>query len=219
MSKLSKLDIYSKHFLIDEPISMNNILYINALPDEIVFLWIADNISFSEKVTIPFLQFAEIFPKILIKIVQEKHINSIWVICWPWSFTKMRIVSLAMNSILFSFPYISVRSCSFFEVIPEPYIPILYANLKEYLIFDRNTWQEFFQQKDWLKNGFYQWYLSNFDINSTLSPTSTNWWDYIVFRPYIDDWEQIFKIFSKKSPQKYISPLYIKPPHITYAKQ
>ena len=72
---MSKFDTYLKPSLIDEIISMQpHILYINPLDEDIIFLIKINNTINFQAIHIPFLEFAENFPKILAKFVEEKNI-------------------------------------------------------------------------------------------------------------------------------------------------
>ncbi len=51
-----------------------HILYINPLDEDIIFLTNINNIINSKTIQIPFLEFAENFPKILAKFVEENNI-------------------------------------------------------------------------------------------------------------------------------------------------
>lgn len=72
---MSKFDIYSNPSLTDETTSMQPyILYINPLGEDIVFLTKINNTINFQTLHIPFLEFAENFPKTLTKFVEEKNI-------------------------------------------------------------------------------------------------------------------------------------------------
>lgn len=72
---MSKFDIYSNPSLTVEITSMQpHILYINPLDEDIIFLTNINNIINSKTIQIPFLEFAENFPKILAKFVEENNI-------------------------------------------------------------------------------------------------------------------------------------------------
>ena len=145
---MSKFDTYSKHFLIDEIISMqHNILYINPLWENIIYLSKINNIFESQNLTIPFLKFAENFPKILSKFVEEKNIREIWVINGPGTFTKMRVIILTINTIKISFPEIIVKSVHFFDFFKDlPEKPLIEINAKEFLTNDNQNGEIFYDK-------------------------------------------------------------------------
>lgn len=205
---MSKFDTYSKHFLIDEIINMqHNILYINPLWENIIFLSKINNIFESQNLTIPFLEFAENFPKILSKFVEEKNIREIWVINGPGTFTKMRVIILTINTIKISFPEIIVKSVHFFDFFKDlPEKPLIEINTKEFLTNDDQN-GEIFYDKNSLPDSDYIGYST-----TELRQTST-------FKIFVDQWNEIEKIFKSKKSENFLTPIYIKPPHITHAKK
>ena len=205
---MSKFDTYSKRFLIDEIINMqHNILYINPLWENIIFLSKINNIFESQNLTIPFLEFAENFPKILSKFVEEKNIREIWVINGPGTFTKMRVIILTINTIKISFPEIIVKSVHFFDFFKDlPEKPLIEINTKEFLTNDDQN-GEIFYDKNSLPDNDYIGYST-----TELRQTST-------FKNFIDQWNEIEKIFKSKKSENFLTPIYIKPPHITHAKK
>ena len=205
---MSKFDTYSKHFLIDEIINMqHNILYINPLWENIIFLSKINNIFESQNLTIPFLEFAENFPKILSNFVEEKNIREIWVINGPGTFTKMRVIILTINTIKISFPEIIVKSVHFFDFFKDlPEKPLIEINTKEFLTNDDQN-GEIFYDKNSLPDNDYIGYST-----TELRQTST-------FKNFVDQWNEIEKIFKSKKSENFLTPIYIKPPHITHAKK
>ena len=205
---MSKFDTYSKPFLIDEIISMqHNILYINPLWENIIFLSKINNIFESQNLIIPFLKFAENFPKILSKFVEEKNIREIWVINGPGTFTKMRVIILTINTIKMSFPEIIVKSVHFFDFFKDlPEKPLIEINAKEFLTNDDQN-VEIFYDKNSLPDSHYIGYST-----TELLQTST-------FKNFVDQWNEIEKIFKSKKSENFLTPNYIKPPHITHAKK
>lgn len=205
---MSKFDTYSKRFLIDEIISMqHNILYINPLWENIIFLSKINNIFESQNLTIPFLEFAENFPKILSKFVEEKNIREIWVINGPGTFTKMRVIILTINTIKISFPETIVKSVHFFDFFKDlPEKPLIEINAKEFLTNDDQN-GEIFYDKNSLPDSDYIGYST-----TEVRQTST-------FKNFVDQWNEIEKIFKSKKSENFLTPIYIKPPHITHAKK
>ncbi len=79
------------------------------------------------------LNTASTFPKLLVDIVDEYKITDIWCVTGPGPFTLMRVVTLAINAIVYTRD-ITVRSCHFFDLITSGNQPIIEANPREYLI-------------------------------------------------------------------------------------
>ena len=79
------------------------------------------------------LDTASTFPKLLVDIVDEYQIDTIWCVVGPGPFTLMRVVTLAINAISYTRP-ISVKSCHFFDLITSGNQAIIEANPREYLI-------------------------------------------------------------------------------------
>ena len=205
---MSKFDIYSNPSLTVEITSMQpHILYINPLDEDIIFLTNINNIINSKTIQIPFLEFAENFPKILAKFVEENNIWEIWVINGPGTFTKMRVIILSINALKISFPNIILKSAHFFDLFHNNNTqPLIEVNTKEFLTNNQQN-EEIFYEKNSLPDGNYQWYST-----SQLQQTST-------FEKFVDQWTELEKIFISKNSENFLTPLYIKPPHITHAKK
>lgn len=195
---------------------MTKKLYINPLGEEIIFISFEKENNFTEKISIPFLEFAENFPKILTEKFLKNSYEEIWLIAWPWPFTKMRIISLTINALKISFSKLQLKYIHFFELFSlRKTKPILEANNKEFLSTDDNGEEKFFQKNslpernyEWILN----WQLTNFDnIVDKNCQSST-------FVYFYENPDEIIKIFSKKEYSDFIQPIYIKPPHITYGK-
>ena len=153
------------------------------------------------------MEFAENFPKILSKFVEEKNIREIWVINGPGTFTKMRVIILTINTIKISFPETILKSVHFFDFFKDlPEKPLIEINAKEFLTNnDQNG--EIFYDKNSLPDSDYIGYST-----TKLRQTST-------FKNFVDQWNEIEKIFKSKKSEKFLTPNYIKPPHITHAKK
>lgn len=153
------------------------------------------------------MKFAENFPKILSKFVEEKNIREIWVINGPGTFTKMRVIILTINTIKISFPEIIVKSVHFFDFFKDlPEKPLIEINAKEFLTNDDQN-GEIFYDKNSLPDSHYIGYST-----TELRQTST-------FKIFVDQWNEIEKIFKSKKSENFLTPIYIKPPHITHAKK
>ncbi len=214
---MSKFDIYSKHFLIDETTNMKKILYINALPDDFVFISFLWDTVITENISLPFLEFAENFPKILSKKFLENSYEEIWFFSWPGPFTKMRIISLTINTIKFSYPNIIIRSCHFFEYFKNsPKTPLLEANAKEFLYLWQNN-EEVFCEKNNLPIWEYTWIIDTTSTNFDKFRQFIQWTS--TYEAFVNNPVEIEKFFKKISPTNLAQPIYIKPPHITYANK
>lgn len=212
MKNMSIVDIFLKHSHIDEITSMKKILYINTLGSNLVFIKKLESWIEKQDFSLSFSEFAEQFPTLLVNIFQEHMFDEIWTIHGPWPFTRMRIVSLAINSIKFSYPQIALRSISFEKLFSQKnIIPILDANNREYWTYQ--NWEEKFFEKNSLPHGDYCWFLtpSSIGVIDICRPST--------FIEYSDSWDFIENIFSHEPSIPYIQPTYIKPPHITNARK
>ena len=113
----------------------------------------------------------------------------------------MRIVTLSINALTYT-TTIQIKSCHFFDLITSGNIPIIEANQKEYIIQKNN--EILHVPKDDLEKGIYEGIIS--------ANTSTEGVKYIQ---YTEEKNNIKSVFSMKSFEKRISPIYFKPPHIT----
>lgn len=116
----------------------------------------------------------------------------------------MRIITLTINSIKFSSPNIILKSTSFFNICRniENQIPILEANTTEFLIKNEHG-EEIFIKKSSLPEGKYVGYIDKKSTNID------------NFSTFINNFNDIQKVFESITEQSYIQPIYIKPPHIT----
>lgn len=182
---------------------MKNILYINPLSPEIIFMVFTGNEIFTSSL-IRNLDTASTFPQRLVEIVERYTIEEIWCVVWPWAFTLMRILTLSINALTYTRD-IRIKSCHFFDLITSGNIPIIEANQKEYIIQKNN--EIFHVQKNDLEKGTYEGIIS--------ANTSTEGVKYIQ---YTEEKNNISSVFSVKSFEDRISPIYFKPPHITWPK-
>ena len=183
---------------------MSNTLYINPLTPEIhllIFEW--DQIV--TKTLAKNLDTASTFPKLLSGIVDQYTITDIWCVTGPGPFTLMRVITLAINAIWYT-RAISVRSCHFFDLISEYHQPIIEANPREYLIREKATIVSIakWDLPEWIYEGIFA------DIDSTVRDKSIQ---------YSEDRSNIIRVFSMREKESRISPIYFKPPHITWPKQ
>jgi tRNA A37 threonylcarbamoyladenosine modification protein TsaB len=150
----------------------------------------------------------ESFPEILVVLTQEFRVDHIWVITGPGSFTRLRIITLAVNSIKYAFPKIRLYGWGFFDLArtiwaKEPYI--ITANRYEFLVYE--NWQASFIKKEHLPEGTYFWYGEKTDFTGSH-----------ISIEYSYTWAEIIRLFSKSIDTERLSPIYIKEPHITWPK-
>lgn len=178
-------------------------LYINPLlPDITITLleWTKIEKTFS----IPKGDDFESFPNIIMEIIQNHEIEEIWTLLWPGLFTRMRIVTLTLGSIIFS-KKIHIKWIHFFDLISHE-IPIIQANTDEYRVLIKNT--DMIVHKNELPDWNYQGYGDK-----------NNFTDGKVFIEYKENWWEISTIFQNLPLLKEVSPIYIKSPHITWSKK
>jgi hypothetical protein len=147
------------------------------------------------------LDTASTFPKLLVAIIDTYEITDIWCIVGPGPFTLMRVVTLTINAISYTRP-IAVRSCHFFDLITSIHTPIIESNAREYLI--RSGDKTVSITKEFLPIGTYEGIFS--EIPSTEGTKSIQ---------YKEEMSNIIRVFSEKTIENRISPIYFKPPNIT----
>lgn len=186
---------------------MKNILYINPIFDGIEIITFVDNFANYQVLELPFLEFAEKFPKEIISIFQKNHFDEIWCISGPWAFTQMRIISLTLNAIKFSSPNIILKSTSYFDICRSSVevLSILEANANEFLIRKPNG-EEIFIKKSEIGEEKYHGFIGK----NSIFPAN--------FDKFMSKFDNVRHIFDIISPVDFITPLYLKPPHITWAK-
>lgn len=179
------------------------ILYINPLPKEITMTVLEKNGTIiSETKKIKNTDEFSFFPELLVDTANNHTIQEIWCVCWPWAFTLMRIITLAINSIWYA-RNIRLKSCNFFELANHPdTIPIIEANAREYLIQEKN--QMIALEKGELPPWTYQGIFTKIDFEEGKT-----------FIEYTDTYSDIISVFEKKEPEIRLTPIYFKPPNIT----
>ncbi len=180
-----------------------NILYINPLSEEIQFI-LFDGKEIIQKTIPKNYDTASTFPKTLVEVVDLYGVTEIYAVVGPGPFTLMRIVTLAINALSYNRDII-IKSCHFFELIQDHNQPIIEANAKEFLIGTVEDTKTI--EKALLPGGTYEW------IFQTKFST-----DEIKSIEYKDEIQNIIRVFWAKSQQDRISPIYLKPPHITWPK-
>lgn len=188
-----------------------NTLFINPLEEKILFSTFGE-VRHEEFVEINFLEFAENFPRILTNFVKKYNIKKIFCINWPAPFTKIRIVTLAINSLKFANKNIKLKSIHLFDIIDnQKYIPIIQANKNEFLI--RKNGEEYYENVEVVSKNVEQ--LSKFDkkfcgfVEENIKIPN--------FEKFKISINEIEKFFENIDEVDFISPIYIKSPHITNA--
>ena len=179
-------------------------LFINPISLDIS-LAILDKWVFQKGFTIPKGDDFSSFPDMLVDIVTRENIWEIWCICGPWAFTRMRIVTLACNTLRLT-RWISLKWCHFFNIIDSDY-PILRANDREYIIRGEDG-DPIFIEKDLLPSATYVGYGEENDFTDTKILIQYTH-EYLSIR---EKFEQIQEVYS-------LSPIYLKNPHITWSKK
>lgn len=181
-----------------------SILFINPIHKNIT-LSLIEWWELLEKNTIESWKDFDTFPEMLYSLIQWRKPEQIWVILWPWTFTRMRIVTLTLSTLVLSL-WIKVKWCHFFELIDDG-IPLLQANREEYI----TLWEDaniIFLKKEFLRPGTYIWYGNKNDFTGNKN-----------FIEYTENWEKIEKIFTWIWATSVLSPIYLKEPHITWSKK
>lgn len=176
------------------------ILYINPLRSNIECFFLEWD-RLLDSFSIPKWDDFSTFPDTIMTFMEAHNIDEFWVILWPWAFTRMRIVTLTLSSLILS-RWIIVRWCHFFQLI-EKNIPIIQANNEEYIIRN-DQWNSQHVQRKNLPPGTYEGYGSQNDFT-----------DGKVLIEYVEDWEKLREIFLRLTPTKTLIPFYLKEPHIT----
>ncbi len=184
------------------------LLFIQPVSSEIdITIFDETNFIHNEKILWTNREF-EVFPELLIGWIEKYQITKTLCITWPWAFTRLRILTLALNTVRLTHPEISVRGIWFFEYaqlleIKAPYI--LEANKSEYLVSNKSTLE--FVKKHELPSGTYFgfWQESDFTERG-------------ISVEYSSNGKQVQKVFDSIQEWCMLSPLYIKEPHITWPK-
>ena len=180
------------------------ILYINPIGENIILL-VIENSQIIWNFTIEKGDDFSQFPEKVIDIMNAFTIDMIWCICWPWAFTRMRIVTLTLNTLTLT-KKIPLKWCHFFDIIDSEN-PILKANGTEYIV---RVWhgEHRLILKENLANGIYTGYGDQNDFTEGK-----------VFIQYREDIAHIEKIFVDIPPVDTLNPIYLKDPHITWSKK
>lgn len=183
------------------------ILFINPLSEDIHFfvIDIGEVVELRHTSTTPKGKDYDDFPEHIHDLINRHNIDTIWCVTWPWAFTRMRIVTLTLNTIALV-KNIALKGCHFFEIIEENH-PILIANNREYIILEENT--PVLKEKNTLDQSLtYTWYADKNDFT-----------DEKKFIEYSEDIPFIVGVFEAKEKQNRLSPIYLKEPHITWSKK
>lgn len=180
------------------------ILLINPIASDIS-IFLLEGALCKDEFTLPHWDDFERFPGKLVELVELHNIEEVWCICGPWAFTRMRIVTLALNTLKIS-RWIRLKGCHFFELIDRE-IPILRANDREYIT---RVWHgdPSLILKEEIPAGKYRGYGEKNDFTDTK-----------VFIQYKEDFFSIQKLFGKIPLSSSLNPIYLKGPHITWSKK
>ena len=110
-------------------------LFINPISENIT-LFVIENGEVRHTSTIPKVKDYDAFPEEVNTLILRHNIDTIWCVVGPGAFTRMRIVTLTLNT--FSMvKKITLKGCHFFEIINHPN-PILIANNHEYIVLGKD---------------------------------------------------------------------------------
>lgn len=180
------------------------ILFINPISENIT-LFVIENGEVRQTSTIPKWKDYDRFPEEVNDTINRHNIDMIWCVTWPWAFTRMRIVTLTLNTVSLV-RKIPLKGCHFFEIINHPN-PILIANNREYIVLKEDN--PILVEKSELKwEESYSWYGNKNDFT-----------DGKKFIEYSEDIPYISNIFNSLSSVSQLSPIYLKEPHITWSKK
>ncbi len=183
------------------------ILFINPISENIHFfvIHIGEVVEVRHTSTTPKGKDYDAFPDHVNELINRHNIDTIWCVLWPWAFTRMRIVTLTLNTIALV-KNIALKGCHFFEIIKDSN-PILIANNREYIILEKNT--PLLREKSALNPSLrYTWYADKNDFTDEKN-----------FIEYSEDIEYIKSVFDHAPLQNRLSPIYLKEPHITWSKK
>jgi tRNA A37 threonylcarbamoyladenosine modification protein TsaB len=145
------------------------------------------------------------FPETIRDIVEEFHIDEIWCISGPGPFTRMRIITLTLNTVHLV-TGIGLKEAHYFELIPKAH-RLMRINATQYLV-QREDGEISLVEKEDIPPGSY--------IGSDKENDFTNDRHFIQYILSITDAKRVFetKPFVEKT-----SPIYYKDPHITWSKK
>ncbi len=214
---MSKFDTFSKHFLIEEYrkvdffsffttmyilfFVMDTVFFIHPLLENIhIFVIDSKKRTIIEPLVLVSSNIAEDFPSFLIESIWKYSPKEVWCVTWPGPFTLMRVVTLGINTASFV-SNTPLKSLHLFDLIEKRwYTPITIANECEYLL--RNSeWTDIFTPKTQIPDRKYIW------ISRNITTSDYTLWKFEA--------SEVCMIFEKQKKINRLSPLYIKPPHIT----
>lgn len=180
------------------------ILFINPISENIR-LHVVEGVELRHTSTIPKWKDYDEFPEMLNDLLNRHNIDNIWCVIWPGAFTRMRIVTLALNTFAMV-KNIPLKGGHFFDIIDHPN-PILYANDREYILLGDNG--PFLCEKESLNQQIqYVWYAKKNDFTDEKN-----------FIEYREDFVYIAQIFGALPNTQRLSPVYLKEAHITWSKK
>ncbi|MBP9812308.1 hypothetical protein KBC86_02920 [Candidatus Gracilibacteria bacterium] len=181
------------------------ILFINPISENIC-LFIVENGEVRHTSTIPKGKDYDAFPEMVNDIIDRQYIDTIWCVIGPGAFTRMRIVTLTLNTIAMV-KNIPLKGCHFFEIVNSEN-PILRANDREYIFLDEAGIPSLSPKELIDPSKIYTGYALKNDFTDEKN-----------FIEYSEDHYWISEVFKKLPPTNRLSPIYLKEPHITWSKK
>jgi hypothetical protein len=180
------------------------ILFINPIPENIN-LTLFKSWNIRDTITIIKGDDFSTFPEKVVELVDLYSIDEIWCICGPGAFTRMRIVTLTLNTLSLT-KSIKLKSCHFFDIIDDSSFPTIKANDREYIIKVDHTIK--LCEKTHIPPWEYIWYGDQNDFTE----------DKVLIQ-YSEKYDYISQVFEKIVPSSGLVPIYLKDPHITWSKK
>ncbi len=142
------------------------------------------------------------FPETILDLLRQYSIREIWCIVGPGMFTRMRIITLTLNTIHRTTSTI-LKGIHFFDLLPWDAQSILQANNGEYLMQKTDGTTELIPTGN-IPPGKYIGYGTKNDFT-----------DDKVFIEYIENYSHICQCFWTIPSWEFLAPVYIKSPNIT----
>ncbi len=181
------------------------ILFINPISENIC-LMIVENGEVRHTSTIPKGKDYDAFPEMVNDSIHRHNIDTIWCVVWPWAFTRMRIVTLTLNTIAMV-KNIPLKGCHFFEIVNSEN-PILRANDREYILLDEDWIPSLSPKESIDPSKIYTGYGDKNDFTDEKN-----------FIEYSEDLRTVTEVFTQLPSVNRLTPIYLKEPHITWSKK
>jgi hypothetical protein len=182
------------------------VLFINPISDSIELLIIdVEHGEVRHTSTIPKWRDYDEFPDAIVDTIDRHDIDTIWCITGPWAFTRMRIVTLTLNTLKLARD-ITLKWCHFFDIIDTP-SPILRANDREYIMKESDT-STYLVSKFDIPAGTYTGYGDRNDFTEEKKLIQ-----------YTYTTAHVMRVFMWIEASSSLLPIYLKDPHITWSRQ